>query len=555
MINDVISIIRMKVINSEIRFVVNIDSKIPNELIGDETRIRQVLLNVLSNAIKYTDKGFVSFTINGKIAGKGTINLIMDITDSGRGIKKKDINKLFSEYIQIDQKKNKNIEGVGLGLVITWNIVKAMNGSITVNSEYGKGSTFTITLPQKYNKNEPVASVINPDKKNVLVYERRDIYAHSIVSTVSNLGVNCTLVSDDSKLNSEMESNNYGFLFTSFNLFQKSKSLIVKHSAASKIVLFTEFGEAIPDKNYSVLAMPVHSMSIANILNGVSDSFVYSESDEQIVRFTAPEARVLVVDDISTNLRVAEGLLLPYNMQLDTCKTGMEAIEAIKSSHYDLVLMDHRMPGMDGIETLQQIRAMGALDKGSGEEPFNKNVPVIVLTANVVSGTTEMFMENGFDGFLSKPIDTIKLNAVLEKWIPKEKQKNQMGENRYTVVAKNQNAGAEIEIEGLDINKGILLSGGTIESFLSTLSAFYEDGLEKIKEIKKSLETGNLSLYTTCVHGLKSASETIGASGLSETAKALEAAGRNKDLAFIETHNSKFIKTLELLLVNIKKII
>jgi CheY-like chemotaxis protein len=169
--------------------------------------------------------------------------------------------------------------------------------------------------------------------------------------------------------------------------------------------------------------MPVHCISVANILNGESEHFSYSQNTENIVRFTATGVNILVVDDVITNLKVAKGLLAPYKMQVDLCKSGMSAIDAIKTNRYDLVFMDHRMPGMDGIEATEHIRVLGTGDvPEGGEDEYFKNVPIIALTANAVSGTKEMFLQNGFNDFLSKPIDTIKLNAVLEKWIPKEKR-------------------------------------------------------------------------------------------------------------------------------------
>jgi CheY-like chemotaxis protein len=173
----------------------------------------------------------------------------------------------------------------------------------------------------------------------------------------------------------------------------------------------------VPDDKLNALAMPVYSLTIANILNGTVGNFSYSTHNEYIVRFTAPEAVVLVVDDVVTNLKVANGLLLPYKMRVDLCKSGVTAIEAMKINRYDIIFMDHKMPGMDGIETTLKIRSMG------GEDPYYQEVPVIALTANAVLGTEKMFLENGFNDFLSKPIDTVKLNAVLEKWIPKTKQK------------------------------------------------------------------------------------------------------------------------------------
>ncbi|MCL2010498.1 MAG: response regulator, partial [Synergistaceae bacterium] len=308
-------------------------------------------------------------------------------------------------------------EGVGLGLAITRSIVKAVGGSISAVSEYGKGSTFTVKLPQKFSAPEKLASVENPEKKSVIIYERRKTYSASLFYTVKNLGVNCTVASSDAELYEKMAGHSYAFVFTSFALYANNKETISKFGANTKIVLLTEFGEAVSDKNLRALAMPAYCIPVANILNGVSSSFTYSEDHERVIRFTAPDANVLVVDDINTNLKVAAGLMQPYEMRLSLCKSGMEAIEAVKSKNYDLVFMDHKMPGMDGMETTQRIRAMG------GEEPYYKRLPVIALTANAVSGTREMFLQNGFDDFLSKPVDIVSLNAVLEKWLPKEKQK------------------------------------------------------------------------------------------------------------------------------------
>jgi CheY-like chemotaxis protein len=245
--------------------------------------------------------------------------------------------------------------------------------------------------------------------------------------TLGNLGVNCVLVSSDEELCEKIETRTYAFIFISYALYAKNKDTILKFGTNAKIVILTEFGETIQDKNLSTIAMPVHSISIANVLNGTLDSFSYSESNELIVRFTAPQANVLVVDDIITNLKIVKGLLLPYKMQVDLCKSGKMAIEAVKSNHYDIVFMDHKMPEMDGVETTQYIRAWEN-DKNCVEFPTETpkllrsfRIPIIALTANAVAGTKEMFMENGFDDFLSKPIDTIRLNAVLEKWIPREK--------------------------------------------------------------------------------------------------------------------------------------
>jgi len=547
LVNDVISIIRMRLVDSNIRFVVNIDSNIPNLLIGDETRIRQVLLNILNNAVKYTERGFVSFTVQREVIDEENINLVMEVMDSGRGIKQEDVDKLFGEYMRVDLNKNKGIEGVGLGLAISWNIVKAMGGSIKVYSEYGKGSIFTVTIPQKVASSVPLASVKDPDKISVIVYERRELLANSIAFTIDNLGVACTLVSSNLELHSELSSKEYDFILISLSLYENNKDTINRLGKHVKVVLLTEFGEAANEKKISTIAMPVYSISIANILNGVSESFNLSENEETIGRFIAPEAIVLVVDDVSTNLKVAQGLMAPYKMQVDICKSGKDAIQAVTDIRYDLIFMDHKMPNMDGTEATAIIREMG------NEDPYYKNVPIIALTANAVSGAREVFLKSGFDDFLSKPIDTVKLNTILERWIPKEKKKHSFTEDNNK--AETDEVTEKIEIEGLNTEKGMFFSGGTEKVYLETLALFYKDGFERIESIKDSLNNNDLNLFTVHVHALKSASANIGAEALSKAAAALEQAGERQDKRYIESYTPAFLASLETILNNIMTVL
>jgi PAS domain S-box-containing protein len=540
LVNDVISIIRMRVVDTNIRFVVNIDCNIPNLLFGDETRIRQVLLNVLNNAVKYTEIGFVSFTVQCEVIDEKNINLVMEVMDSGKGIKQEDVDKLFGEYMRVDLSKNKGIEGVGLGLAITWNIVKAMGGDIKVYSEYGKGSIFTVTIPQKVSSPDPLASVKDPGKIRVIAYERREIFANSIAFTIDNLGVACTLVINNSELQGRLSAEKFDFIFISFSLYESNKSTIMKLGNHAKVVLLAEFGETTNEKKLSTLAMPVYCVSIANILNGVSESFNLNENEETIGRFIAPEAIVLVVDDVGTNLKVAQGLLAPYKMHVDLCKSGRDAIQAVTNIRYDLVFMDHKMPNMDGAEATALIRERG------DEDPYYRNVPIIALTANAVSGARETFLKSGFNDYLSKPIDTTKLNAILEKWMPREKKKQPFAEEDEKISPE-----IKIDIEGVNTERGIFFSGGTEESYLDTLAIFQKDGFEKIKSINDCLNNNDLNLYTVHVHGLKSASANIGADALSKAAAVLEQAGERQDKEYIDEHTPEFLASLEAMLHNI----
>jgi len=418
LLNDVVSIIRMKVLDSHIRFVVNVDAGLPNSLVGDEVRLRQVLLNLLSNAVKYTETGgYVSLCVFGEPDGGGGISLTIEVEDSGCGIRKEDLGLLFGEYTQFDQQKNKNTEGTGLGLAITWHIVKAMGGDISVRSEYGKGSLFTVTLPQGVRSHKPLGIVDNAGGKRALVYESRDLYSNSLIFAIDNLGVECSLVSSDSELVGKLSGGAYDFAFVSFELYRRNIKALSGVDTATRIVILTEFGEAISEKGLAVLNMPVYSLSVANILNGEPEHLSFGAGAEFAVSFTAPGASVLVVDDVITNLKVAKGLLAPYGMGVSLCKSGEMALEAMKAGgRYDLVFMDHLMDGMDGVETAARIRGL------ESQDGYFAGVPIVALTANALSGAREFFLENKFDDFISKPLDVVRLNSVLEKWIPKKKQ-------------------------------------------------------------------------------------------------------------------------------------
>jgi signal transduction histidine kinase/CheY-like chemotaxis protein len=512
LVNDVVSIIRMRVVDSKLQFVVNIDGNIPNELFGDEIRIRQVLLNVLSNAVKYTKKGFISFSISSEAVAEDMVLLTIDVTDSGKGIKPEDLEKLFYDFVQVDLQANKGTEGTGLGLAIAKNLVKAMNGDISVCSEYRRGSTFTIMLPQKVRSPEPLAMVENPKEKSVLVYEKNIIYADSIVCTVDNLGVFCERAGNDAELCEKLSHKDYSFVFVSYTLLDNLKKIVHETQTKVQIVLLTEFGNVVVDKDLSVLEMPVHSISIANMLNGVSNNFSYSLSEHDIARFIAPSARVLVVDDVSTNLKVAEGLMLPYKMQIDLCFNGYDAIESVKQGNYDLVFMDHMMPEIDGIETTKRIRELGM------------DLPIVALTANAVSGTRDTFISNGFNDFLSKPVDIVKLNFILEKWLPKEKQEK---------AEDKQEVSAPLAIS------------------VSLLEFFVKDA-EKALPAFENVE--DLRLFTISAHAMKSSLANIGEYDVSKQAALLEAAGKEQDKNLILAEAPKFVEALKAIIEKINEI-
>ena len=550
--NDVVNIAKMRALESRLRFVVNIDSDIPNTLCGDEIRIRQIMLNLLGNAVKYTKKGFIALSVKGEMKDENEINLIIDVSDSGKGIKQEDLSRLFEEFTQFDTRNNRDVEGTGLGLAITKKLVEAMNGEIYVQSEYGKGSTFTVILPQRKRPGSQLAIVNDPRDKHVLIFERREICINSVTRTMEDLGVNYKLVKDASDFYKEIMSNKYSFVILASVLYENVRKTYLEFKSNARFVLLAEYGESIAYQDVSVLTTPVYCTPIANFLNGVADSYTRYIDYGNTIRFTAPDAKVLVVDDINTNLKVAEGLLLPYEMQTDLCSSGMEAIKAVRSETYDLVLMDHLMPNMDGIETVLQIRAL------ESENPdYFKNLPIIALTANVVFGTKEIFLEKGFNDFLPKPIDMVKMNSILERWIPREKQKKPAYDapGNTTIARRDANDDDVVKVEGLDVKKGIRMLGGDTKQYIKLLAVFYHDGFERIREIKTCLEMEDITLFVIHVHALKSSIAALGGDELSKAAGALESAGQQRDFAFIETGSVAFLEDLEILLNNIGAIL
>ncbi|MDR2952097.1 MAG: response regulator [Treponema sp.] len=543
LVNDAISIIRMRLMEKPLRFFTNIDGNIPNSLIGDEARLRQVILNLLSNAVKYSDKGHIGLTITIDRRDAARVWLKINVADTGKGIRPEDQAKLFSEFIQVDAKKNRGIEGTGLGLAITRRLCLLMGGDISMESEYGKGSEFTAVIPQEIESETPFALVEVPEKKKILVYEGRLVYAKSICWTLENFKVPYTMVTDIDDFADALSREEWFYVFSGYGLYDKIKPLMERDFFPKKkpsLALMIEWGvEAyIPDVRF--VSIPIQSLSIANILNGKADIKDYVKSSD-IIRFTFPRARLLVVDDIVTNLKVAEGLLAPYLAKVDACLSGARAVEMVKQAvqenrEYDIVFMDHMMPEMDGIEAAALIRAW---EKESGT--MRNQIPIVALTANAVVGMREMFLEKGFNDFLTKPIDISKLDEMLKRWIPKEKREEG---NRGPGIRNREDNSFVSAIPGVDMAKGIALTGGTDAGYRIVLSMFRKDAEDRLPLLQTAPDAESLPAFVTQVHALKSASASVGAAELSAEAAKLEAAGKAGDLSYIQTNLAAFVQSL-----------
>jgi signal transduction histidine kinase/CheY-like chemotaxis protein/HPt (histidine-containing phosphotransfer) domain-containing protein len=538
--NDVCNIIRTRM-DDNLLFTSFIDCRLPCGLHGDETRVRQVLLNILNNAVKYTKEGHVSFAATGERDGSVAL-LKFTISDTGIGIKEGDLAKLFDKFTRFDNEKNRTIEGTGLGLSIAGNLCKMMGGEIKVESVYGKGSTFTITLPQQIRNETQLAHLKEPEKANTLIYEVRPPYLESIERILANLSVFHTSVSLQSNFYNELNSGKYQNIILPNFLYEELKHTISGIHTNAEIFLLMEYNEQAAAQDAHTLFMPLSCITVANAFNheiSKGDAQINSKLDF----FCAPNARILVVDDISTNLRVMEGLLSPYKMQVDICLSGEKAIDMVKKKKYDIVFMDQMMPGLDGIETTKRIRALG------GEF---ESLTILAQTANAVRGVKEMLLSYGFNDFISKPVEISKLHAMLNTWIPKDKQ---VESATADLGAEAETEAAPFEIESINVAAGVEATGGNVSNYIEILAQYCKDASSRLDEIPKYLAQNDLRMFITSVHALKSASAFIGASRISEMARALEDAGNNKDMPYIERETGAFLNSLKKALDDISTIV
>ena len=422
-LNDCYNLTKAKLQEKPLEFEIQINENLPSWLYGDEVRIRQIINNFLSNAVKYTKQGKVTFCLDYEQKSSEQILIIISVADTGIGIKEEDLGKLFTSFTRIEEKRNRNIEGTGLGLNLTKNLVDLMGGEVLVESTYGKGSCFTARIPQKI--------------------------------------VDATPMGDFSRRYQQY----------------------------------------------------------------------LSSSDDEALSFSAPEAKILVVDDIEMNLKVVKGLLKETKIQIDTVASGRQCLERVKTTRYDVIFLDHMMPEMDGIETLQNMKLL--------TDNLNEEVPVIMLTANAIVGAKEEYMQAGFTDYLTKPIQETELLEMLLKYLPEEHVEELGTEEPGIAVDIYKSEMGRMQqlekLEGMDIQTGLSYCMNDEEFYVEILGDYLKS--DKMSKMERFFTDEDWDNYRTLVHALKSTSLTIGAVHLSGEAKALEMAAKGGDADYIRSHH------------------
>lgn len=513
LLHDLSMIFLNRIGSKPVELLYDIDARLPAKLHGDALRIRQVIINLMNNAIKFTDEGYVKLEIAVQEASDGEVSLAFAVEDSGQGIRSEDIQKLFGAYQQVDTKRNHAKEGTGLGLTISRNLVELMGGELRVESEYGVGSRFTFTLKQKIRSDEKAATLKGEAAAGSVATGRfRGPYlTEKLEELAREYGV--SLVSAE-----EAEQRRVDYFFTDCcDLIGEEELRRLRESGTVVVLLQNPMTESDIETELLVVNKPLYSISFCRVIN--RESLAVTDGGEEEMPFVAPKASILLVDDNEMNRKVALGLLEPLRMQIDTADNGKTALAKIARKRYDLIFMDHMMPVMDGVEATKVLRGM--------EDEYSKNVPVVALTANVIAEAREQFREAGMNDFAAKPIKLREITAILRRWLPQEyieevrdgKTSPESGEEDQEIP----------EIEGLDVAEGIRNSGST-KLFLSLLSDFYHLIDMKAEKIEKCLEDGMIRDYTIEVHALKNTARLIGALELSAEFLELEQLGNREDV-------------------------
>lgn len=423
---DVFRMFYAKLKGGPVRLEVEAATEVPSVLYGDPARIKQILINIIGNAVKFTKEGYIKLSIANEHYEEDRDKIIFKVADTGIGIKKENIDKLFEAFMQVDAKKNRAVEGTGLGLAISKNLCELMDGTIEVESVYGQGTTFTVTVVQQVRNSTPLK-----------------------ISGIDEI---------------------------------RSEELKKMFKPAD--------------------------------LEGVNGK------------------KVLVVDDNATNLIIAKKLLQPYKLVVDIASSGREALSKAADRAYDLIFMDHMMPEMDGVETTRELRKL--------ESPNCKEVPVVALTANAVYGAKQELLQSGFCDYVAKPIEVKLLEEVLQKHLGTQIQREQSEEGSLEEAVEQTTS--SIVIEGIDSASAMKKMHLDEDTYRKILKTYYTDLPSIVDRIISEKEAGEIQKFVIDVHAVKSSSASVGAAGLSELARQLEFAGKDEDIAFIESNLDAFIE-------------
>ena len=526
-LNDIANILTTRIGDKKLELYIVTDTEVPHALFGDAMRIRQILINLANNAIKFTNEGSVSVIISCERADNDMALITFHIKDTGIGISKEDMDKLFVSFQQVDSRRNRSVEGTGLGLAISQRLVEAMGGRIGVDSVYGEGSDFWFSIPQKILDSTIVFYVEKPEKKRAVIMGMDSGRSLYFMEELERLGV--SRVAIDGPDAYKPSSGKADYLFFDYGDYDEAVQKLLEQNSDLTGAVIIDYNSTFKSEldNLLTIRRPISTNQIVRVLNGEDETEQIYEEEAYTINFTAPDAKILIVDDNEINITIAEGLLAPMKMKIDSALSGPEAIEKIKREKYDIVLMDHMMPVMDGVDATKIIR------DGIASE---KELVIIALSANALKEARDMFLESGMNDFVAKPIEIKELVAKIRKWLPEKKVikgavKKQESSEGLDPLADFYMLEARQAVKAL----------GSPELYRTIVGEYYKAGQENYEAIRKAYKAEDMKDFTIRVHALKSSSRQIGALELGDRAEALERAGKSDDLYFVRTNSEDML--------------
>ena len=575
-LNDVITTIALQTNRQHLELVFDIDPNVPATLVGDAEKISHVLKILVENSIKFTEEGGVNIRIKHRQENYGA-NLVIDICDTGIGMTDSQLTQMYDVFYQADTGSSRLAGGLGLGLPIAQGILTAMGGFIHFNSEERQGLSAHIVIPQGVVDERPCIVLNHPEQLCIACYFRperyvcdevRGYYDGLIYNLMHGLGIQGYQAHNFETLLKLRRNHKLTHVFIAQSEYEENREYCEELTNTLRVIVIAERDFTLSaESRLLVIHKPFSALSVANLLNGEMGERGFAE-DQAAGRkpFTCVGVRALAVDDEEMNLMVAKGVLGNYGIEVDTCLSGKEAIAQCGTTAYDIIFLDHMMPGFDGVETLKRIREL--------RNGMYQDLPVIALTANTVSGAREMFRNEGFTEFVPKPIERMVLERVLRKVLPKsciqysvapangEMPVEELPEAARSVPADRpeQPGPAEpparqadpsaipydrLAQSGINVDVGLDYCAGDEDFYREMLRLFSTQGEEKRTEIAALYENADWTDYAIKVHALKSTSLTIGAEALSAQAKELELAGKRGDVDFIRAHHHALLSAHE----------
>ena len=554
MMTEIINSVSNEYASENTEFNAKIDPNIPKVLFGDNIRIKQVFMYLLFSSVNLIPHSRISLEVEGDVdINTNSVLLSCTISESGFGLSDVEIETLLSAYSKYDSRQKSSFKGMGLELLICKEILELMGGTLTIDSIKGVGMSVHFEFINYIIEDSPIVRVNSLIDYSILVYTKNVSDQALWEDILSSFQLYPTFVSGPNAFRQAIENKRYTHIFIDDMFYPILKDTINSAEIMDEIYVITEAGSVYSDfDKCKILRKPMTSICVSNALNNTWDEAAFKVSQKkESVKY--PEGNVLIVDDSLVNLKVLEGMLETFEINVTKCKSGPMALKILEDNEFDLIILDQRMPEMDGIELLHLIRKMNNV---------NAIIPILCATADFGSEVSNTLLNEGFQDYLAKPIRKFYLERMLREYMPKELAVNFEIEDKDAGEKENQNQNQNeiVKEDPLDIDfeSGLGNVGGNKEAFSAVVNAYYKEGLTKIGEVNDFLASGDINNYVIDVHALKSSSAAIGAKGMSALFKELEFAGRGENLEFLSGHTSHVLdlfakvldKVLEYLTIN-----